>query len=68
MPPDGKDWVLTSKVRPVKVLTFVEAAAELAPAAAATVPKLPRAVEGAREGSQLVTNATPHRAVQPPAV
>ena len=47
---------LNGKVRPVKVLTFVEAAGELAPTAAAVVPRMPRAAEGAREGSQIVTN------------
>lgn len=47
---------LNGKVRPVKLVTFVEAAAELAPAAAAVVPKIPRAAEGAREGSQIASN------------
>jgi len=47
---------LNGKVRPVKVLTYVEAAGELAPAAAAVVPKMPRAADGAREGSQVATN------------
>ena len=47
---------LNGKVRPVKLVTFVEAAAELAPAAAAVVPKMPRAAEGAREGSQIASN------------
>jgi len=47
---------LNGKVRPVKVLTFVEAAGELAPTAAAVVPKMPQAAEGAREGSQIVSN------------
>jgi VWFA-related protein len=47
---------LNGKVRPVKVLTFVEAAGELAPTAAGVVPQLPRAAEGAREGSQIVSN------------
>ena len=47
---------LNGKIRPVKVLTFVEAAGELAPTAAAVVPKMPRAAEGAREGRQIATN------------
>lgn len=47
---------LNGKVRPVKVLTFVEAAGELAPAAQAVVPKMPRAADGARQGTQIATN------------
>ena len=47
---------LNGKVRPVKVATFMEAAAELGPAAAAIVPKPPPAAEGAREGTQVFTN------------
>lgn len=47
---------LNGKVRPVKVLTFVEAAAELAPTAAAVVPRMPGVAEGARQGTQVVTN------------
>ena len=47
---------LNGKVSPVKVLTFVEAAAELGPAAAAVVPKMPGVAEGARQGTQVVTN------------
>jgi VWFA-related protein len=47
---------LNGKVRPVKVLTFVEAAAELAPTAAAVVPKMPGVAEGARQGTQVVSN------------
>lgn len=47
---------LNGKARPVKVLTYVQAAGELAPAAAAVVPKMPRAAEGAREGSQMSSN------------
>jgi VWFA-related protein len=48
---------LNGRVRPVKVATFMEAAAELGPAAAAVVPKIPVAAEGAREGTQVFTNA-----------
>jgi VWFA-related protein len=47
---------LNGKVRPVKLVTFVEAAAELAPTAAAVVPKMPGVAEGARQGTQVVTN------------
>jgi len=47
---------LNGKVRPVKVLTFVEAAGELAPTAAAVVPRMPDVAEGARQGTQVVTN------------
>lgn len=47
---------LNGKARPVKVLTFVEAAGELAPTAAAVVPKMPAVAEGARQGTQVVTN------------
>jgi VWFA-related protein len=47
---------INGKVRPVKVLTFVEAAAELGPAAAAVVPKMPGVAQGARQGTQVVTN------------
>jgi VWFA-related protein len=47
---------LNGKVRPVKVATFIEAAAELGPAAAAVVPKRPSVAEGAREGTQVSTN------------
>jgi VWFA-related protein len=47
---------LNGKVRPVKVLSFVQAAGELAPTAAAVVPKLAAAPEGVRQGRQTVTN------------
>ncbi len=47
---------LNGKVRPVKVLSFVQAAGELAPTAGAVVPKLPEAPEGVRQGRQTVTN------------
>src|SRR5688572_6893256 len=47
---------LNGKVRPVKVLTFVEAAGELAPAAAPVVPRMPGVADGARQGTQVVTN------------
>lgn len=48
---------LNGKVRPVKVATFIEAAAELGPAVGAVVPKMPGVAEGAREGTQVSTNA-----------
>src|SRR5688572_4241495 len=47
---------LNGKVRPVKVLTFVEAAGELAPAAAPVAPRMPGVADGARQGTQVVTN------------
>ncbi len=47
---------LNGKVRPVKVLSFVQAAGELAPTAVAVVPKLAEAPEGVRQGRQTVTN------------
>ena len=47
---------LNGKVRPVKVLSFVQAAGELAPTAAAVVPTLAGAPEGVRQGRQTVTN------------
>ncbi|MSO48307.1 MAG: hypothetical protein EXQ49_00145 [Acidobacteria bacterium] len=47
---------LNGKVRPVKVLSFVQAAGELAPTAVAVVPKLAEAAEGVRQGRQTVTN------------
>ncbi|HUR21521.1 MAG TPA: hypothetical protein VMZ90_11975 [Vicinamibacterales bacterium] len=47
---------LNGKVRPVRVLTFVEAAGELAPTAAAVVPKMPGVADGARQGTQVATN------------
>ena len=47
---------LNGKVRPVKVLSFVQAAGALAPTAAAVVPKLAEAPEGVRQGRQTVTN------------
>jgi VWFA-related protein len=47
---------LNGKVRPVKVATFIEAAAELGPAAAAIVPKAPEPAAGAREGTQVSSN------------
>ena len=50
------DVKLNGKVRPVKVLSFVQAAGELAPTAAAVVPKLAEAPEGVRQGRQTVNN------------
>ncbi len=47
---------LNGQVRPVKVLTFVEAAAELAPTAAAVVPRMPGVADGARQGTQVSSN------------
>lgn len=47
---------LNGKVRPVKVLSFVQAAGELAPTAAAVVPTLAHAPEGVRQGRQTVNN------------
>ena len=47
---------LNGKVRPVKVVSFVQAAGELAPTAAAVVPTLAAAPEGVRQGRQRVTN------------
>lgn len=47
---------LNGKVRPVKVLSFVQAAGELAPTAAAVMPKLAQAPAGVRQGRQTVDN------------
>jgi len=47
---------LNGKVRPVKVLTYVQAAGELAPTAAAVVPPLAPPEDGARLGRQVATN------------
>lgn len=47
---------LNGKPRLVKVLSFVQAAGELAPTAAAVVPELARAPEGVRQGRQTVDN------------
>lgn len=47
---------LNGRVRPVRVLTYVQAAGELPASAASTVPALARPYEGEREGRQTVTN------------
>lgn len=47
---------LNGRVRPVRVLTYVQAAGELPASAASKVPALARPYEGEREGRQTVTN------------
>ena len=47
---------LNGRVRPVRVLTYVQAAGELPASTAPTVPELARPYDGEREGRQTVTN------------
>lgn len=54
--PEDFEIKLNGRVRPVRVLTYVQAAGELPSSGAPTVPALARPFEGEREGRQTVTN------------